>query len=62
MKVNKCPWCEGNAKIQTRRTDRSNTRNAVHRSQVVCNRCKTRGPLCEMEEEAISKWNFGVTK
>lgn len=51
-----CPWCGGNAKCNELR--RGNYRRTGDNYQVVCNKCRARGPLIQDSRcEAIAAWN-----
>lgn len=51
-----CPWCGGNAKCNELR--RGNYRREGDNYQVVCNKCRARGPLVQdSQAEAVSAWN-----
>jgi hypothetical protein len=55
---NKCRYDGGNAKVSTLR--RSNYRRVGDNYQVVCNKCRARGPLIQNDEQkAIEAWNAG---
>lgn len=52
-----CPFC-GHAKCKTTIKRRGNYRRKGDNYQVLCGRCKGRGPLVQDDEQlAIKKWN-----
>lgn len=57
MVVKRCPFCQGNSKVSSRRTSGRLTKTARISSQVRCNTCHARGPLFDTEERAIRAWN-----
>lgn len=51
-----CPWCGGKAKVNELR--RGNYRREGDNYQVVCNKCRARGPLIQNESyQAAAAWN-----
>lgn len=56
-----CVWCGGKAKCNELR--RGNYRRTGDNYQVVCNRCRARGPLIQdSAERAVSEWNRATAK
>lgn len=56
-----CPFCEHtNVKVHEKR--RGNYRREGDNYQVVCQKCKARGPLVkDSADDAALKWNFWIT-
>lgn len=54
--IEPCVWCGGKAKCNELR--RGNYRRTGDNYQVVCNRCRARGPLIQdSRSDAIAAWN-----
>lgn len=54
--IEPCVWCGGKGKCNELR--RGNYRRTGDNYQVVCNKCRARGPLIQdSRSEAISAWN-----
>jgi len=54
-----CPFCGwGHVKTTTKRTNHGpGGSKAARPSQVLCSRCKARGPLRPTEDDAVDGWN-----
>lgn len=51
-----CVFC-GHDKAKANPQRVGSYRRAGTNWQVVCNRCRARGPLCETQDEAIRRWS-----
>ena len=55
--IDPCRWCGCKAKVYPHRSGSKTKRE--ERYQVVCNKCRARGPIEWEERLAISTWNRG---